>query len=203
MWSVLLLLELQHSTMVPPMEWAQEVKKHSWEFRCFSFPWELVELKPMYSPLGADQIENEGPIIVQRFFDWFYWFIQLGSFLAYTAVVTVQQEVSFFYGYVITALSMFLAIMLFISGRKYYIIQPHKGSYLTDTLKMIWEGLKKIRCRRGGFHWLDRAKQSLGGTYKDQRVEDVKSVMRIVPIFLTFILYWTIYGQVSNNKHHS
>lgn len=156
-------------------------------------------IKANVSPLGADQIENEGPVIVQRFFDWFYWFIQLGSFLAYTAVVTVQQEASFFYGYVITALSMFLAIMLFISGRKYYIIHPHKGSYLTDTLKIIWEGLK-IRCRAGEgevpvFHWLDWAKQSLGGTYQGQQVEDVKSVLRIVPIFLTFILYWTIYGQ--------
>ena len=159
-------------------------------------------IKANVSPLGADQIENEGPIIVQRFFDWFYWFIQLGSFLAYTAVVTVQQEASFFYGYVITALSMLLAIMLFISGRKYYIIHPHKGSYLADTLKIIWEGLKKMHCTcraaEGEVHWLDRAKQSLGGTYQGQRVEDVKSVLRIVPIFLTFILYWTIYGQVSN-----
>ena len=143
---------------------------------------------------------NEGPIIVQWFFDWFYWFIQLGLFLAYTAVALVQQEVSFFYGYVITALSMFLAVILFVCGRKYNITREHKESYLSETLKIIWLGLKKIRCEgsaRVGSHWLDQAKESLGGTYKDQRVEDVKSVLRIVPIFLTFILNWTIYGQVS------
>ena len=51
--------------------------------------------------------------------------------------------------------------------------------------------------RASWVYGLDRAKESLGGTYKDQRVEDVKSVLKIVPIFLTFILYWTIYGQVS------
>lgn len=156
-------------------------------------------IKANVSPLGADQIENEGTIIVQRFFDWFYWFIQLGSFLAYTAVVSVQQEVSFFYGYVITASSIFLAIILFITGRKRYIIQPHKGSYMTDTCKIIWQGLKKIefgqrRSRR--VHWLDRTKVTLGGVWSEQRVEDVKSMLRITPIFLTFILYWTIYGQV-------
>lgn len=155
-------------------------------------------IKANVSPLGADQIENEGTIIVQRFFDWFYWFIQLGSFLAYTAVVSVQQEVSFFYGYVITASSIFLAIILFITGRKHYIIQPHKGSYMTDTCKIIWQGLKKIefgqrRSRR--VHWLDRTKVTLGGVWSEQRVEDVKSMLRITPIFLTFILYWTIYGQ--------
>ena len=156
-------------------------------------------IKANVSPLGADQIENEGAIVVQRFFDWFYWFIQLGSFLAYTAVVSIQQEVSFFYGYVITASSIFLAIMLFISGRKYYIIHPHKGSYMTDTCKIIWQGLRKIPCRCGGsrdIHWLDQAKESFGGVWSEQRVEDVKSLLRIAPIFLTFILYWTIYGQV-------
>ena len=105
-------------------------------------------IKANVSPLGADQIENEGPIIVQRFFDWFYWFIQLGSFLAYTAVVSVQQEVSFFYGYVITALSMFLAVILLVCGRKYNITREHKESYLSETLKIIWLGLKKIRCQR-------------------------------------------------------
>ncbi|XP_068709421.1 solute carrier family 15 member 4-like isoform X2 [Montipora foliosa] len=155
-------------------------------------------IKANVSPLGADQIESQGAIVVQRFFDWFYWFIQLGSFIAYTAVVTVQQEVSFFCGYVITASSIFLAIILFISGRNYYIIQQLKGSYMTDTCKIIWQGLKKCQCTCGEsmeVHWLDRAKESLGGNWPDQRVNDVKTVMGIAPIFLTFVLYWTIYGQ--------
>lgn len=155
-------------------------------------------IKANVSPLGADQIVNEGATVVQRFFDWFYWFIQLGSFLAYTAVVSVQQDVSFFYGYVITASSIFVAIILFVSGRNYYVIQPHKGSYMADTCKIIWQGLKKNQCICRGFnelHWLDRAKESFGGLWSDQRVEDVKAVVAIAPIFLTFILYWTIYGQ--------
>ncbi|XP_029180571.2 solute carrier family 15 member 4-like [Acropora millepora] len=155
-------------------------------------------IKANVSPLGADQIENEGVTVVQRFFDWFYWFIQLGSFLAYTAVVSVQQDVSFFYGYVITASSIFIAIILFVSGRNYYVIQPHKGSYMADTCKIIWQGLKNNQCicrRFNELHWLDRAKESFGGIWSDQRVEDVKAVVGIAPIFLTFILYWTIYGQ--------
>lgn len=63
-------------------------------------------------------------------------------------------------------------------------------------LKIIWQGLKKNQCICRGFdglHWLDRTKESFGGLWS---VEDVKAVVGIAPIFLTFILYWTIYGQV-------
>ena len=155
-------------------------------------------IKSNVSPLGADQIESGGAQMIQHFFDWFYWFIQLGSFLAYTAVVYVQQEVSFFSGYVITASSMLVAVILFVLGRNHYVVHPPKGSYLTETLKIIWYALKAGSCRktRKVEHWLDRAKESNGGKFPDERAEDVKSVTRMIPIFLTFIIYWTIYGQV-------
>ena len=67
-------------------------------------------------------------------------------------------------------------------------------------MQIIWQGLKRIQCRNGEsskVHWLDKAKESTGGLWSEQRVEDIKSLLRIVPIFVTFILYWTIYGQVS------
>ena len=157
-------------------------------------------IKANVSPLGADQLESKGAVVVQRFFDWFYWFIQLGSCLAYTIVVKVQQDVSFFYGYLITALSMFLAIILFVRGRKSYIVHPHNESHLTDTCRILCQGIKKLRFKGSSHpsagHWLDKTKATNGGSYKEYQVDDVKTVLRVVPIFLTFIIYWTIYGQV-------
>ena len=47
-------------------------------------------IKANVSPMGADQVEHEGPEMVQKFFDWFYWFIQLGAILAYTVVAYIQ-----------------------------------------------------------------------------------------------------------------
>ena len=138
--------------------------------------------------------------MVQKFFDWFYWFIQVGSILAFTVVVYVQQEVSFFYGYLIAAVSMVLATILLLIGRNHYILHPPKGSYLTDTLRIIGVGLRnKLSCRKNSLwtHWLDGAKDTLGGTFPQEMVEGVKSVVRLLPIFLTFIFYWTIFGQVS------
>ena len=43
---------------------------------------------------------------------------------------------------------------------------------------------------------IDRIKESYGGKYPDKTVEEVKSLGRIMPIFATIILYWTVYFQV-------
>ena len=157
-------------------------------------------IKANVSPMGADQLQDEGQDMVRKFFDWFYWFIQVGSLLSYTVLAYVQQEVSFFYGYLITSVSIVCATILLAIGRKRYILHPPQGSYLADTLRIIGGGLRdKLYCKKDPSltHWLDGAKDSLGGNYYQEMVEGVKSVVRFLPIFLTFILYWTIYGQVS------
>ena len=158
-------------------------------------------IKANLSPMGADQVREQGEQMVQKFFNAFYWFIQIGSILAFTVVVYVQQEVLFFYGYLILAVSMTLATILLLIGRRSYKLHPPEGSYLTDTLRIIGKGLKNyFFCKRRSSalvsHWLDGAKESKGGTFSEEMVEGVKSVVQLIPIFLTFIFYWTIYGQV-------
>ena len=37
-------------------------------------------IKANVSPMGADQVKEQGEQMVQKFFDWFYWFIQIGAF---------------------------------------------------------------------------------------------------------------------------
>ena len=160
-------------------------------------------IKANVSPMGADQVEHEGPEMVQKFFDWFYWFIQIGGILAYTVVAYIQQNVSFFYGYLITATSMTLATILLLLGRNHYIIPPPKGSYTVDTIRIIAGGLKKKLCgdkSRFRNHWLDGAKVTKGGGFPDDKVEGVKCVVRLIPVFLTFIFYWTLYGQVGHTN---
>ena len=150
--------------------------------------------------IGADQVQDEGPEMVQKFFNWFYWFIQVGSLIAFTAVVYVQQQISFFYGYLITAVSIACATILLVIGRKHYILHPPEGSYLADTLRIIGGGLRdKLCCKKNSFgtHWLDGAKHAFGGKFPDEMVEGVKSVVRLIPILLTSIFFWIMFSQVS------
>ena len=151
-------------------------------------------IKANVSPFGADQVQNQGPRAVQAFFNWFYWFINIGSFIAFTVVVYVQQK-NVFYGYCITAGTMFLAVITFVAGRNKYLNKPPGGSQLTETVKIIYAAVKN-RGTANAKMWLDRAKHSFGGKYTEAQVEDVKTLLRVIPVFMLFIAYWTIYSQV-------
>ena len=48
--------------------------------------------------------------------------------------------------------------------------------------------------------WLDRAMMKYGGSYLDTDVEEVKTVSKIMTIFLIIIPYWTIYFQVRSSS---
>ena len=156
-------------------------------------------IKANVSPFGADQVRKEGPQAIQRFFNWFYWFINIGSFFSFTLVVWVQQKYGFVYGYGITSISMFLGVLTFLIGRNSYIVQPPSGSTMSNTFKVIASAVKnKSNPRIRGGSWLDRAKVSLGGRFSSTQVDDVKSLLRIIPVFSMFIVYWTLYSQVKH-----
>lgn len=156
-------------------------------------------IKPNVSLLGADQVKDEGQNVTQTFFSWYFFFIITGALLAFTVVSYIQQELSFFYGYLVSALSMILAIVLLLVGRKYYLLQPPQGSIVEDSLGIVWTGLRyKLFSKHSKVHthWLDAAKFANGGKFADDTVEGVKSVTRIFPIFLTSIPYWAALTQV-------
>ncbi|XP_078366305.1 solute carrier family 15 member 4-like isoform X2 [Oculina patagonica] len=150
-------------------------------------------IKANVSPFGADQVQREGPKAVQAFFNWFYWFINIGSLIAYTVVVWVQQS-NVFYGYCITAGTMFLGVIAFLAGRNKYLTKSPGGSQLSETAKIIREAIRNRRQNAGA--WLDGAKNSFGGKFSEAQVEDVKALLRVIAVFIFFIAYWTIYSQM-------
>ena len=156
-------------------------------------------IKSNVSPFGADQNQQEGSRAVQTFFNWFYFFINVGSLLAFTVVVWVQQKYNYFYGYVITASAVALIAIIFVAGRNKYLHSPPAGSELTRAAKIIYEaitipGKPSISTR------LDKAKSRYGGTFSETEVEDVKLLLRVIPVFILFVAYWAVYSQVKTRR---
>ena len=57
----------------------------------------------------------------------FYWFVNIGGFLAFSLVVYVQQEISFAIGYLIPLVSMVIAVTLFVLPTRIYKNKPPGG----------------------------------------------------------------------------
>jgi len=63
------------------------------------------------------QVEHEGQHAMRTYFNWFYWCINIGSLLAYGILGYVQQEKSFFWGYVTPNIVLVCSVIVFISGK--------------------------------------------------------------------------------------
>ena len=150
-------------------------------------------IKANVAPFGADQVKQDGPRAVQTFYSWYYWFINTGGLVAVTVVVGIQQS-NIFFGYVINAGSIIFGLVAFLACRNKYLVKPPVGSQLTEILKITLNAIKNRKQNTGG--WMDGAKSRFGGKFNHAKVEDVKAVLRVLPVFITFIFFFTIYFQV-------
>lgn len=236
-------------------------------------------IKPNVSAFGADQFDESDPGDRREktsFFNWFYFSINLGSLLAVTVIVWVQENVSWAVGFAVPAACMALAVAVFVAGSPRYKHVAPSESPLSRVFKVMWAahrarrrasaaahaqlpGLSPVvttlgagagagassagvgsngvtfaplpdddgeadeleeallpdggggdsaggaggRLARHGSHaWLDAATLSrcAGGArrFTRRQVEEVKLVLRMLPVFSATILYWTVYMQMGS-----
>ncbi|XP_035691080.1 solute carrier family 15 member 4-like [Branchiostoma floridae] len=169
-------------------------------------------VKANIAPFGADQVKDEGPEVMRMFFNWFYWSINAGVLLSLGAVAFIQQNMGFFYGFLIPAVSLGVALILFVLGQPAYVCRSPSGSVLTNVFRIILEACRSRRRRRRNYSqpsdidtvvdplpnptWLDMAKVRYGGSFHESNVEDVKSLGKILPVFIVLIPYWMVYFQM-------
>ncbi|XP_019620469.1 PREDICTED: solute carrier family 15 member 4-like [Branchiostoma belcheri] len=169
-------------------------------------------VKANIAPFGADQVKDEGPEVMRMFFNWFYWSINAGVLLSLGAVAFIQQNMGFFFGFLIPAVSLGAALIMFVLGQPAYVCRAPSGSVLTNVFRIIMEACRSRRRRKRNYSqpsdidtvvdplpnptWLDMAKVRYGGSFHESNVEDVKSLGKILPVFIVLIPYWMVYFQM-------
>ncbi|OMO52436.1 Proton-dependent oligopeptide transporter family [Corchorus olitorius] len=192
-------------------------------------------LKSSVSGFGSDQFDDSDPeekSQMTNFFNWFYFFINIGSLGSVTILVYIQDNLGREWGYGICACAIVIGLVAFLSGTRRYRFKKLVGSPLTQIATVFvsaWkkrkmelpsdpsllfnvddvaEGLKKMKQKlphSKQFRYLDRAAikdPSVTETNKWNLatltdVEEVKMVLRMLPIWATTIIFWTVYAQMT------
>lgn len=175
--------------------------------------------RSVIAPFGADQVRGEGPQTSLAFFNWYYWSINLGTLVALSVVTYIQQDYSFFWGFLSSNISLGVSCLVFITGCWSYVNLPKAGSILTNIFKILLESCQRRKLHRQRENnvehisaepsdipelkstekspsFLDKAKYRYGGSFHETAVEDVKQLLKILCVFLTLLPYWMVYFQM-------
>ncbi|XP_024019635.1 protein NRT1/ PTR FAMILY 6.3 [Morus notabilis] len=191
-------------------------------------------LKSSVSGFGSDQFDEtdaEERKKMTKFFNWFFFFISIGSLGAVTVLVYIQDNLGREWGYGICACAIVLGLVVLLSGTRRYRFKKLSGSPLTQMATVFvaaWknrklempsdlsflydvddvsEGHKKMKRNIYIYikNFLDKAAikgPGMGPTTENKwtlstltDVEEVKSVIRMLPIWATSIMFWTVYAQ--------
>ncbi|CAA2980655.1 NRT1 PTR FAMILY -like [Olea europaea subsp. europaea] len=161
------------------------------------------------------------------FFNRFYFSISLGSLFAVTVLVYIQDHVGRGWGYGISAGTMIIAVAILLCGTPLYRFRKPQGSPLTVLWRVIFLAWKKRTLpypshpsllneyyntevpHTERLSCLDKAAimddHAIASENRDNpwkvstvtQVEEVKMVLKLIPIWSTCILFWTVYSQMN------
>ncbi|KAF6173708.1 hypothetical protein GIB67_021804 [Kingdonia uniflora] len=172
-----------------------------------------------------DELDQSEKTKMTNFFNWFFFFISIGSLFAVTIFVYIQDNLGRQWGYGICVSVIVVGLLIFLSGTKLYRFKKLVGSPLTQIAAVFVAAWRKRRMELPSdssllydvdelkkkkqklphskqFHFLDKAAIKDGistkwwlSTLTD--VEEVKLVIRMLPIWATTIMFWTVYAQMT------
>lgn len=89
---------------------------------------------------GADQFDDTDPTekkLVSHFFNWYFFSLCLGSLVAVTLIVWVQENLGWEWGFGLSTTGIFLALVVFVLGFLRYRNKIPSGSPLTRIAKVL------------------------------------------------------------------
>lgn len=103
-------------------------------------------LKSSVSGFGTDQFyekDEKEKAQMAYFFNRFFFFISIGTLMAVTVLVYIQDEVGRSWGYGICSIAMSIAILVFLSGTKRYRYKKSSGSPIVHIFQVILAAVRK------------------------------------------------------------
>lgn len=153
---------------------------------------------------GADQVMDLGRHASRRFFNWFYWSINVGAVLALLVVAFIQQNISFLVGYSIPMGCVGLAFFVFLFATPVFITKPPTGSQVSSMLKLALQNCcPRLWCRHSArdpqdAQLLPGQRSPWPGPSPQEDVANFRVLAKILPVLVTLVPYWMVYFQMQS-----
>ncbi|KAH9410631.1 proton-dependent oligopeptide transport protein [Ordospora pajunii] len=164
-------------------------------------------IKPCVAAFGGDQLGQASLSGRKRFFDLFYFAINIGS-MASMILSPILSDVGCLgkptcYPLAFGASSTLLGVsmLLFISGKGSYIIKPVRKQQLADTFRMVGAAIKTIVRKKQA---VGRDKTAGISTASEKAhylvsADDQQKLVQISKVLLPAIFFWMLYDQQSSS----
>lgn len=155
---------------------------------------------------GADQVMDLGRDATRRFFNWFYWSINLGAILSLLVVAFIEQNISFLQGYSIIVGLVGLAFFIFLIATPVFITKPPTGSQVSSMLKLAfqnccprWQRWRRPSSRNSeGAHLLPDQRSNQPGPSPQEDMANFQVLLKVLPVMVTLVPYWMVYFQMQS-----
>lgn len=146
-------------------------------------------IKPCVSAFGGDQFDPSNKEGISRFYNMFYWIINLGSATSSILTPYLLDILGPSVAFGVPGILMLIATIVFWMGRKKYVIKPPTGKNPDSVTRVLVSALKN---RQPGQAFLDGAKKN----HSAEVVEGVRTVFAIMTIFFTAVpIFWALFDQ--------
>ena len=168
-------------------------------------------IKPCVAAFGGDQfVLPEQEHLMKRYFSIYYFITSTGSLLSTFLTPILAEKVHCFnhnscypLAFGVPGFLMVISFILFVIGKSGYVCKkPTPGdNTVFKVLKCIYSAVKnrfrKISCNEPKpTNFIDYASdEKYPQVFRDQ----VKSVLKVLTLFIAFPLYWTLYDQKASN----
>ncbi|XBI11595.1 hypothetical protein VPH35_138617 [Triticum aestivum] len=183
-------------------------------------------IKPCAAALGANQFDGADPkerVAKGSFFNWYYFSTNIGSLLAATLLVWVQDNIGWTVGFAIPTVIGF-GLAVFVAGGRIYRYKPlgGGGSPLARVFQVVVAATRNCRLElpddssalhendRGEhtsqFRFFDKAAIVLPSSEKKgpwrlctvSQVEELKMLLRMSPVWALLLIFFAVTAQMSS-----
>lgn len=147
-------------------------------------------IKPNSSSLMGDQFPQGTGALLTKAFNWYYFAINMGSFLAFL-VIPKLKTFGYEWAFAVPGILMGLATIVLFIGRKTYVEVPPTGFPKDHFVSMNWQALRM---------WLRGERKvwtTLGERIGIEKVDATLAVWRVLAFFAFFPLAWALYDMSS------